>query len=481
MPIIDPGVTVFDELGRPTLSPNAINLPQQAQNNLPTPTPQQQSNLPTPQQNAPQQVPQQQQSIQQPHERYAQQEQAMPQRNDPQFQQHGLAKIGNVIASLGVGPFAPLVYNALKQVPYRQAMNQWENKLGAIKPEVAFEEEQNRQTAENKRSEASLASTNANRKSMEADRIQREKEAAQRTKDNEAREKAREAEVANKEKLDKDKADVDRLHKEKQDAKERAEVPQTKAINLYAKRASGQVLSNEENAFLKGYEKNNDLTKVQPGVTRMEVLGETRGQPMIDTKNQNAPIELNWNQINAFNKSDPGRFLPAGTAIPAMQKEVNIEDVRGSISQVMEAMKPLPENLSFMAKAELAAAMRENDPKGVIGQLVSSGALGQLKPEEQNYVAAVANLAEVAMSIRSQLGGGQGQDVRNRILAAIPGAANTSKTYSTTQLNYLGKTLDRLLRGIPKVPLRSPENSPESSAPTTLERKVKIIKREPAN
>ena len=176
MPIIDPGITTFDDLGRPTLSAQAVNIPAPKQFKLP-PTPAQvvpqitdvppnirpmadvstkmplKTNLPEP-------VPALSNLI--PNRDYPKAFEAeqirkqMPIRNDPTLQPHGLAKLGNIIASLPMGPFAPLVYQALKQVPYNKAMQDWQTKLAAIRPELTSEESQAREKGEDLRNIARL-------------------------------------------------------------------------------------------------------------------------------------------------------------------------------------------------------------------------------------------------------------------------------------------------------------------------------------
>ena len=77
-------------------------------------------------------------------------------RNDPSLQHHGLAKLGDIIASAPMGPFAPIVYQSLKQIPYDRAMEDWQTKLAAIRPELASEESQAREKGEDLRNVARL-------------------------------------------------------------------------------------------------------------------------------------------------------------------------------------------------------------------------------------------------------------------------------------------------------------------------------------
>lgn len=202
MPIIDPGVTTFDDLGRPTLSSQATRLPNPPNMQAIAPNVSQMpagpgnsvSSAPAPQANLPN-LRSGAGSIPIASDRYADVESKAPQRNDPQFQQHGLAKFGNILTSLTTGPFAPLIYNALKQVPYQRAERDWQNRLAAIKPEIETENAMRRETGENTRASASLASSDASRKATESHQRAIEDESKERQ--NEIERRNKEVEVEN--------------------------------------------------------------------------------------------------------------------------------------------------------------------------------------------------------------------------------------------------------------------------------------------
>jgi len=178
MPTIDPGLTTFDDLGRATLSPQAIKLPIPMQNPI-APTPQSLGQTPQTgpvslqKQGDPKLLP----TYSKPTDRYqAIESNEMPNPNDPSLQHHGMAKLGDIIGAAPFGPFAPLVYHALHQLPYREAEQNWENKLGVIKPEIDTELAQNRSADENKRFETSQASLDKSRADIEDNRKQKEAE-----------------------------------------------------------------------------------------------------------------------------------------------------------------------------------------------------------------------------------------------------------------------------------------------------------------
>lgn len=215
---VDPGVSVIDETGRPLLSPQAVRLPKPPDLSNVTPSSDlTQSGSPAAMQGNPVIAPTPMQQGQDnlpkysiPSDRYRDIESQMPQRDDPKFQQHGLAKLGNIIASIGMGgPFAPLIYDHLKQIPYQRAEHDWQNKLAAIRPEVQTEEEQNRITGENKRASAQLDSTDSYRKAIEEDRKSREASEQRKIEDTESRTAAAQAEQTLKDKRTADKAALD--------------------------------------------------------------------------------------------------------------------------------------------------------------------------------------------------------------------------------------------------------------------------------
>jgi hypothetical protein len=199
---MDPGVTIIDDSGKPTLSPKAIKIPSDISKILPSPAaaPPAQGmginpalidtppninmaasvghvpgiqNAPSPQPNLPR--------FSIPSDKYADIESQMP--NRQALQPHGMAKVGNILSSIAAGPFAPLLYSALQNVPYQRAEHDWETRLGAIKPEIETENIQRRERGENERAEATRVDTEARNRSTEAHQRAQEDENTQRQKE----------------------------------------------------------------------------------------------------------------------------------------------------------------------------------------------------------------------------------------------------------------------------------------------------------
>ena len=233
---------------------------------------------------------------------------------------------------------------------------------------------------------------------------------------------------------------------------------QDKAIALEQKRRMGQALTPEESAFIQAYEHDVKINKTDPQVARAEVFVQGKELPTIDTHNNNALVYVNPNDINKANRETPGRYVPAGAGGPALTKTALLEDIRGNVQQVRNTLSQMPD-FDTMDKAKIAVALRSRDPKGSISALISGSAAGSMTPQQQEYLINVTNLIENAMAMRTVLGAGQGsEDLRSAIMATIPGPATPSKAYALQQLNTFEKVLDRLGRGVPKVPLRTDVN-----------------------
>lgn len=204
MPIIDPGVTTFDETGRPTLSPNAIRLPPDisrvigavAPNSAPLPSginpsmlekppniqPQQQLSSPLPQNNLPAPTPQSLGQNNLPKISPSDTQFASDSYKDivahplnrADYEPQGIRRVLNHIAGplLGMGEGyrgEPITgFQGLQSRTYNQAESDRQNRLKELDPAMKFEESQTKERGESERSAASLASSDAYRKAVEA-------------------------------------------------------------------------------------------------------------------------------------------------------------------------------------------------------------------------------------------------------------------------------------------------------------------------
>lgn len=189
-------------------------------------------------------------------------------------------------------------------------------------------------------------------------------------------------------------------------------------------------------------------------VIRVEGMMQGREMPVLDTQNGNTPQFLNAAEINAANRQQPGRYLPAGVGVPALNKTALMEDIRGTVQQVRNSLANMPE-FSPQDKTKIAVAMRSHDPKSAVSSLIQNATAGSMTPQMQEYLINHATLIENALAMRSVLGAGQGSDdMRAAISATVPGPTTPNKAYALKQLDSFEAVLNRLERGVPKVPLR---------------------------
>ncbi len=208
----------------------------------------------------------------------------------------------------------------------------------------------------------------------------------------------------------------------------------------------------EENSYLRGYQQYTNMTKVQPGVSRMEVLSQAREYPVINKKTG----ELEYRNAQDIN-GNRGLYAPAAEGSKSMGKEAVFQDLHYNIDTARKALQALP-TLDTGTRAALSYALRSTDPRSAISTFLT-GTVGQhLSPEQQEAVQSIALLQENAMSLRSVAGMGQGSDeLRSAILATIPSGKSASKDYALKQLDKFEAVVSRLEGGVPRVTSQQPK------------------------
>lgn len=206
---------------------------------------------------------------------------------------------------------------------------------------------------------------------------------------------------------------------------------------------------------------------IYAGAERGASYGTTRQYSVLDTRNNNRPVYVSADELNRAQREEPGRYLASGAGEKALNKENLMEDIRGGIQQVRDALNnPNMPDFTAKQKVKIAIAMRERDPRSAISSLITAGDLGTVTPEQEDYLIAHSILAEQAMAMRTVLGAGQGsQDLRAAITNTFPGPTTPSKRYGLKQLDAFEKTIDRLERGIPDVPLKNQRNGGGNNNP----------------
>jgi hypothetical protein len=212
-----------------------------------------------------------------------------------------------------------------------------------------------------------------------------------------------------------------------------------------------------------------DARKFQTQLAGLRAASYNASRPIssLDTANGNAPAMVPFSDYQKY----PGRYLPASEADKAIPRENLMQDIAGTSQLTRQAIMNLQEDFPEDMKAKVAAAMYAERPDQYIAQLFASGALASLTPDQRQFMISAQQLAENAMAMRSILGAGQGaEDVRNAIRATLPSLLSPDRAYALAQLDAFDKTIARLHRGVPRVPLNAtPFNvqSPEGGAPGT--------------
>jgi hypothetical protein len=172
---------------------------------------------------------------------------------------------------------------------------------------------------------------------------------------------------------------------------------------------------------------------------------------VLDSANGDQPTYTTYLEM----KKDPGRFMPSGPGAKAMAQENLMEDLQGTSANVRKAIGALKQDFPASMKVKIATAMKMDDPS-ILGALISSGALGSLTDDQQDFLVGVQQLKENALAMRSVLGAGQGSDdVRRAIQSTLPSLLSPDRKFALKQLDAYDATVQRLHRGVPKVELNN--------------------------
>lgn len=248
-----------------------------------------------------------------------------------------------------------------------------------------------------------------------------------------------------------------------------AQMVALQAKKALAESGGGPPLTPQESAkltALQGYQDAQQRFQLRMAGIRGAQYNMTKPLAVFDSSNGNAPTYATFAQM----QQEPGRYLPAGPTAKAMSQENLMEDLQGTSQNVRQAINNLKEDFPADMKVKIAVAMRAEDPS-VLSALISSGALGALTDDQQDFLVGVQQLKENALAMRSVLGAGQGSDdVRRAIQSTLPSLLSPNKKFALKQLDAYDATVQRLHRGVPKVPLNN-TNQPGTPPPGS-----KIIK-----
>lgn len=182
------------------------------------------------------------------------------------------------------------------------------------------------------------------------------------------------------------------------------------------------------------------------GIMRMEMVGNTRAIPVIDSNTGNMEITSAANAIN-----HPGQYIPAAEGAKQMSKQAVFDDLHYNINSAKNAIGALS-SIDAPTRAALANQLQEADPKSALSAFLHGEVGTALTPEQRHAVQALAQLSENAMSLRSVAGMGQGAaDLRDAIRSVLPSAKSPDKKYALEQLNNFEQVVHRLEGGVPGV------------------------------
>ena len=182
---------------------------------------------------------------------------------------------------------------------------------------------------------------------------------------------------------------------------------------------------------------------------RVNVIDQTTGA-VIPIKYSDFQKEID----DAAAQNRPVRYTVASEYDKWSPRVNMLEDLRGSSRVVRSAINKLKAEGGFDIEGDVKTAVYNafyaEHPKTAMGQLIATGALANLTPDQQKYVIATAGMIEQAMGMRSILGTGQGSDqVREAITATIPSLLTPSADFALNQMDYFDGTLERVHQYIP--------------------------------
>lgn len=183
-------------------------------------------------------------------------------------------------------------------------------------------------------------------------------------------------------------------------------------------------------------------------VIRVEGLQQSRIQSLLDTKTGQL-VTMNAEELNQANRSEPGRYVMASQADPALAKGAIFRSLHYTVNNAWQALQALP-SLDAGTRAELANMLTSDSAPSAIRTWLQGTIGTTMSPEQKNAVQALALLSEDALTLRTVAGMGQGSDkLREAIKNTIPSGKSPDKGYALHQLDQLDQLVGRLESGVP--------------------------------
>jgi hypothetical protein len=180
---------------------------------------------------------------------------------------------------------------------------------------------------------------------------------------------------------------------------------------------------------------------------RAKSYAQTREYAVIDSANGQEQM-VSADTINAAPK---GAYAPASGGAKIMNQQAIFGEIDYTSNQLKQSIEEMgDQGFEPKARAQIAAVLRDTDPKTAWNQFLTSEVAGTLTDPQIKYVTSLVSMDESAMSLRSIAGQGTSSDaMRSRISSMLPSAGTPSAKYARQQLKLFDGELNALRRGVP--------------------------------
>lgn len=189
----------------------------------------------------------------------------------------------------------------------------------------------------------------------------------------------------------------------------------------------------------------NQISAVGPSVARAIATNQNRPVQVIDSRGNLV--------YSTAGQAISNGYAPAGPGAAAMGKNAQLTDIYSGIGSMKVAIVGLPnDEFSTAQLAKLQAILREPDDSLRATLWTNFVGSENLAPGEQDFVVALQQLRERALSVRNLAAMGVGSDAqRAQVLNSLPGILSGNKTMMLKQLNAFANFVDNLATGVPHV------------------------------
>lgn len=195
-----------------------------------------------------------------------------------------------------------------------------------------------------------------------------------------------------------------------------------------------------------------------PLTGRLAKISDSSPSQLASSRYMNRPVQAIDPKDGVLKYMAGGDAVAQGAAPGAqgaqiMSKQAQFKDIYSGIANMRHAVAGIgAEPLDAGTISKLTLATRETDP--TISHQIFDTVLGteNLTPAQQDFVIAVQQLNERALSLRNLAGMGNGSDqMRAAIRATLPNAKSGSAQMMLKQLDSVTNLVDNLYTGVPRI------------------------------